>query len=355
MGSLTGKILGYLLAIIGSSFTLQLVAQDRPAQPVVVAAVELLDAAPRVWVPATVLSQTDALLGVEVAGRVVAVADPGTRLAAGDEVARLDSELWEISATDAEANVKRLQARLTYLRSEAERLTSLANVNSAARSQLDESVAEREMAIQDLSRAAAEVKRTQYLLSRTTITAPFAGQLVERLTVPGEYLAVGENVARVVDLEHLEIRAQAPLRVAPFVREGAMVPVKHGEVTVSAKVTAVIPVGDLESRSFEIRLATPSPNWVIGTPVRVGLPAAAARRIVTIPRDALVLREAGPVVFKVQSGTVTRLSVATGIGAQERIEVTSDQLAVDDLVVIKGAELLKDGQAVEVQKPGVRF
>jgi len=201
-----------LLATAITATQLNTYAQERPPQQVIVADVQVLDTAPRVWVPATVLSKTDAQLGVEVAGRVITVAKPGTRLAAGEEVARLDAELWKIAASDAAANVKRLQARLNYLSSEEQRFESLASENSAARSALDESVAEREMAAQDLTRAKAEVERSKHLLSRTSVTTPFSGQVVERLAVPGEYLSVGDSVARVVDLTNLEIRAQAPAR-----------------------------------------------------------------------------------------------------------------------------------------------
>jgi len=79
------------------------------------------------------------------------------------------------------------------------------------------------------------------------------------------------------------------------------------------------------------------------------LPSASARQIVTVPRDALVLREEGSVVFKVVDDRVVRLSVETGIGADDQIEVKTDQLGPDDKVVVRGAELLRDGQAVAVQ------
>ena len=339
---------GVLIAVITGINNIAC-AQERPPQLVVAAEVQLLDTAPKLWVPATVLSKTDALLGVEVEGRVIAVAEAGTRLTAGDEVARLDAELWKIAASDATANVKRLQARLRFLNSEAERLRSLANDNSAALSALEESVAEQEMAVQDLSRAKAEVKRSEHLLSRTSVTTPFTGQVVERLAVPGEYLGVGDKIARVVDLANLEVRAQAPIRVAPFIHEGATLPIQHNGSTFDAKVNTVIPVGDLESRSFEIRLSVPSPNWVIGTPIRVGLPSASARQIFTVPRDALVLREQGSVVFKIVDSKVVRVAVETGIGAEDRIEVKTDQLAADDRVVVRGAELLRDGQSVTTE------
>lgn len=323
-----------------------LAADGRPPAPVAVAPVVVLDAAPRVWVPGTVLSRTDAEVSSEVAGRINWIADPGTRVKVGDVIARIDNELWTIAVEDATANTRRLEARLEFLRREAERLGSLAKVNSAARSQLDESVANRQMGIEELAQANALMKRSRHMLSRTEVRAPFAGQIVERLADPGEYVAIGTALGRLVDLVHLEIRVQAPLRVAPFVREQLRLPIRDEVRTVEGVVSTVIPVGNLESRSFEIRLDAANPSWVIGTPIRVGLPTSQVRRIVAVPRDALVLREAGAHVFRVDKNKVKRIAVETGIGADDLIEVTSPGLSPGQLVVVKGAELLRDGQNV---------
>lgn len=323
-------------------------ADGPPPAQVDTAPVTELDAAPRTWAPGTVLSRVDSAVGIEVAGPIVWAAESGTRIDKGEAMARVDKELYEIALADSEAQIAGLEKRLVFLRSEADRLTRLAKVNSAAVSRLDESVANRDVAIHDLARARATLRRNQYLLSRTTVTAPFAGQIVERLVDTGEYMSVGQPVARLVDLSSLEVRAQAPLRVAPFMNDSLVVPVRTDTRTVMAKVSAVIPVGNLESRSFEVRLQLPGEDWVVGTPVQVGLPTATARRIVAIPRDALVLRESGSLVYRVQDNVAHQLKVQTGIGAQDRIEVVDSALEVGDLVVVKGAEILRDQQAVQM-------
>ena len=328
------------------SLEVAVAADGPPPAAVDTANVTLLNVAPRIWVPGTVLSRTDADIGVEVAGRVTWIADPGTRAQQGEAVAGLDGELWRIAIEDAEANVRRLEARLVYLQRESERLESLAEVNNAARSRLEESVAERDMGLQDIEQARAALKRNRHMLARTEIRAPFGGQIVERLAETGEYVERGDSVVRLVDLEHLEIRVQAPLKVAPFVRDDLTLPVEADTATVDAPVTTVIPVGNLESRSFEIRLESPRPDWVIGTPVKVGLPTSAARRIIAVPRDALVLRETGPSVFVIEDSRARQIPVETGIGAGERIEVISDALQPGNVVVVRGAEMLRDGQRV---------
>lgn len=323
-------------------------AEGPPPVLVHTALVTELDAAPRTWAPGTVLSRVDSAVGIEVAGPIVWAAESGTRIGKGQAIARVDKELYEIALADTEAQVAGLEKRLVFLRSEADRLNRLAKVNSAAVSRLDESVANRDVAIHDLARARATLSRNQYLLSRTTVAAPFTGQIVERLVDTGEYMSVGQPVARLVDLSSLEVRAQAPLRVAPFMNDNLVVPVRTDTRTVMAKVSAVIPVGNLESRSFEVRLQLPEEGWVVGTPVQVGLPTATARRIVAVPRDALVLRESGPLVYRVRDNVAHQLKVQTGIGAEDRIEVVDSALEAGDLVVVKGAEILRDQQPVQL-------
>ena len=107
-----------------------------------------------------------------------------------------------------------------------------------------------------------------------------------------------------------------------------------------------MPVGDLDSRRFEVRLSLPAGQWVIGAPVQVGLPTGHAEQIVTVPRDALVIRENGTFIYIVEDGRVRKALVSTGMGAQARIEVVGERIPVGALVVVTGAELLRDGQLV---------
>jgi len=113
-------------------------------------------------------------------------------------------------------------------------------------------------------------------------------------------------------------------------------------------VRRVIPVGDERSRMFELRVAADDPAWVIGSPVRVALPNSDPRKLVAIPRDALVLRGSETFVLRVNpDNVVEKVSVATGIGLGDLVEVIG-KVQGGDRVITRGAERLQPGQPVIV-------
>jgi multidrug efflux pump subunit AcrA (membrane-fusion protein) len=80
----------------------------------------------------------------------------------------------------------------------------------------------------------------------------------------------------------------------------------------------------------------------------VSLPATATRTAVTVPRDALVIRQNHSYVLRVtRSNTVEELDVTPGAGMADSVEV-SGPLAPGDRLVVRGGERLAAGQAVRV-------
>ena len=95
-------------------------------------------------------------------------------------------------------------------------------------------------------------------------------------------------------------------------------------------------------------MAVSSDLWTVGESVRLSMPTAAAKEVLAVPRDALVLRREGATVFKLsEESTVTQVPVVVGLGAGMLIEVFGD-LADGDEVVVRGAEGLSDGMTVTV-------
>lgn len=263
-------------------------------------------------------------------------------------MAQLDDRVWRFQLREAESRMARFEARLDFLVNEVSRLSRLSATDSVARNQLEELETERAMVEQDRALAVIDRDRAAYRIDQARITAPYAGQVVERLAELGEYAQPGQPIVRLVNLKDREVRAMAPLRVAPFIAEGQLVPVRWDEEAEPAQLTisTIIPVGDPGSRSFELRLRLAGSDWVIGAPVEVGLPTAAPRLVVAVPRDALVLRNEDTWIYRInRDGIAERLSVSTGIGIGEFVEVVGD-IAAGDKVVVRGAETLRNGQVV---------
>ena len=335
-----------VLVLIATAPTLA--QEGPPPAPVHVGYALEQDMAPYLWVPGTVVSRNVAPIATQVAGQLTWVAEVGDRLEKGQAVARIDDAALQLQLRNDEATIKRLEAQLSYLEQQVERLKRLTEQQIVPANDLEEVQSQHQAVEQELVQARVARERTLYELDRTKVKAPFAGRVVQRLQQPGSYSSVGEEVVFLVDTAEVEVLAQAPLAVAPHLREGMVVVVETEGREIQGKLRRVVAVGDQRSRMFEIRVALGNEPSIVGTAVRVALPTDEARRVLAVPRDALILRSEGIYVFKVtEDGKAEKVAVKTGMGHDSLIEVRGD-LGSGDTVVVRGGERLRPGQAVSV-------
>lgn len=304
--------------------------------------------APDFEIPGTVVSRNDAQIASEVAGRVAWVADEGAVLEIGDVIVRLDDRDFKLDLAEADANIKRLKADYDYQRRDSDRLKELAGNGNISKSRLDEATSRREMLRQSLAIAEIQRERIAYNLERSEVRAPFPGRVVERLVQVGEFTSIGRAVARFVDTQNIEVRAQVPVAAARWVAADQLVEVRYNGSARSFPVRAVIPVGDELSRTFEIRVKLDDPHWIVGSPVRLSVPNGEARNVIAVPRDALIIRATGVSVFRINAeNKAERLQVKTGTGKADYVAVEGP-VASGDRLVVRGGEFLRPDQEVEI-------
>jgi RND family efflux transporter MFP subunit len=323
-------------------------AQGGQSSLVRVATVEIKSLAPVTLVPGTVISRDDARIAAEVEGQLIEVAEVGDHFERGQIVARIDDTRLLLLKQELTADIARAEARVRFLESEEKRFARLAEANLAATTQLEATRSDRDVAIGDLAVAQARLAQNDDSLSRTRILAPFAGIVVERFRMPGERVAEGDPVVRLVDQNRLEVVARAPLEYYHFTRPGQLLEVRAGPRTAVAEVRTVVAVGDEDTHQFELRLDLDPKLFPVGQTLRVAVPNDERREVLTVPRDALVLRPEGQSVFIVDEGNMAqRVNVTTGVGAGEVIEVLGE-ISEGDKVVIRGNERLQPGQPVSI-------
>jgi RND family efflux transporter MFP subunit len=316
------------VSVIGVTLQSAALAQGPPAAIVRVANASVQSIASETLVPGTVVSRNDARLAAEVTGRLLEVLDVGSLL----------------------AEVERVEARLKYLESEEARYVKLAESNLAAATKLDETRSNRDVSRGDLRVAKSRLAQLQDQLDRTMIRAPFGGIVVERLMMPGERVEMGRNVVRIVDQQHLEVIARAPLEYFYYVRPGHQLQLSTASMTAQGNVRTVVAVGSENTHLFELRLDIAANLFPVGQTLRVSVPTSDVRDALVVPRDALVLRPEGITVFVVDSDQKARqVPVTTGIGTGDRIEVSGD-LQDGDTVVIRGNERLRGGMTVSIKQ-----
>ena len=331
-------------------------AQGLPPATVVVDTVREAELAPRISIPGTVVSRYDSRLATEVEGRVVWYADVGTLVAAGEPLVRLESTYLELQRQEYLGQVRRERARLTFLEPEVERLRTLRAENNAAESLLNQTESDLEVARGDLSVADARLLQIEDQIAKMTIVAPFDGVVSERAVNLGEIINRLDEVMRLVSPQNIEIIARAPLNAVAFLAPASKLAVYNDYRSGTGLVRTIVPFGTPQSHMFELRIDVPAETWIVGESVRLDVPTAEPKLALAVPRDALVLRREGTFVFRlVDSGTggqtAERIPVSVGAGDAGLIEVQGG-LAAGDVIVVRGAERLFEGQPVIVVGDG---
>jgi RND family efflux transporter MFP subunit len=322
-------------------------AESPPPVPVVVTTARAETLGASLAATGTVVSRNDARISGEVGGTLAWIAEPGARVTRGAVLARIAGERHALALRDNEAAVKRLEAQLSLLATQRQRLQTLGG-DVVSQSQLDEAQSRERMAEQDVEQARVARDRARLDVDRATVRAPFAGIVAERLSQSGELVNIGTPLLRLVNDRDLEVVARAPLGTADAVAAGAIASLADGARKASGTVRAVIPVGDERSRMVELRIAF-TDAWRVGTPVRVEIAPSQVRAVVMVPRDAVILRQGVSYVMRVGAdNTAERVAVNIGPGRANQVQIDGT-LRAGDRVIVRGGERLEPGQAVSVQ------
>jgi len=323
--------------------------QGPPPANVRIAEALATELAPHSEAPGSVVSVNDSLIAAATAGPVLWVAEIGSEVKKGDVIARIDPADAAQQRDEARADIRRLSSRASYLARLVERHEGLGEEGGESEAAIDQMRADRDEAQQNLERAKVALRRAETALERTDVKAPFNGRIAAREIEVGEFANPGAPIARLVNIDEVEVTARAPDMLLASVHAGDTVKVSNGVETMSAKVRAVVPVGDMVSRTLELRLVLPKADWHIGSAVQVSLPRSAPKKVVAVHRDAVILRADRVSVFVIaDDDTAKQIDVELGAADGDLIEVIGGVKAGDP-VVIRGGERLRDGQKVVIQ------
>lgn len=323
-------------------------AANSPAVPVYVSTVQQMKLAQLFTVSGTVKSLNNAAISARIDGQLTSSAMVGTRVKKGDTLAVLVDEVLVLKEKEQRAVIDNIRHKLAFLKSEVQRLKSLAVNSLTSKTTLDERSAELGQSSADLVAAQAQLQQIETQITYLTIIAPFDGLVSQRFAHQGELVSSGEKVVQLVDTKSLEISANLPLSTYPFVKVNQQVAVSSVLGEVNAPIRILIPVADERSRLMEVRIDMSSHHWPVGLNVQVAVPNGPDQAVLAVPRDALVLRRAGASIFRIGKDNIAeQIFVKTGLGDGAFIEIIGG-VKPGDRVVIRGAERLSNGQQVSI-------
>jgi len=245
----------------------------------------------------------------------------------------------------------RNEINIRQLNSQLGRQRELEGSNLVSEFELEQTEANRDLAASDAKLIKVRLRQIDDQIRRADVRAPFTGVVTSRAHRAGEDVARGEVLAQMTDIRNMEVRAFVPLKYLPRTVVGDSIRVFATDTQFEGSIRSLVPTGDIRSQTFEARIDLPvdaSQAWTVGQLVSVGIPIRSGELSLAIPRDALVLRQDGSYVYRINADNkAERINVETGDSSGGLIAV-SGALNEGDRVAVRGAENLREGADVRI-------
>jgi RND family efflux transporter MFP subunit len=339
------------------------------------------------------LAEEQATIGAKVPGRITKLhVDLGSQVQAGQVLAELEKDDYELRVRQAEALVNQTRARLGILgraddnvpaeetatvRQAAAALKEARFIFQTTEKLQQEGVMSRidmekaqvrfqgaeaayQAATEEIMQLKAQLneRRAQVALARQNladcvIRAPFTGAITRRIAGLGEYLAVNAPVVTLVRQHPLRLRLEVPERAASKVRIGQRIDVRleGGAGAHGGRVVRLSPAFEADSRSLLVEGEIPNESGTLR-------PGSFAEGVITVdphasgfavPRDSVTSFAGVERVYLVRDGLLEDRVVKTGRRLPgDRVEVLSG-LEPGLEVVLEASDRMSKGQRVVVR------
>jgi membrane fusion protein (multidrug efflux system) len=275
----------------------------------------------------------------EIPGRVDAFGfEEGRRVERGALLVGLEDSVYRAEVQEKAAN--RALAELAYKRAE-----QLLEKRAA-------SVEERDRTLALLQASEGSLALAKARLDKTRITAPFAGLVGLRQVSVGDYVAAGDPLVSLSQIDPLKVDFRVGEVHLPKVAPGQAIDIAvdaFPDSRFEGQVYAIEPQVDVNGRAVVVRAHLPNPDERLrpGLFSRVTLIVDTTAAAILVPEDAIVPQGDRHFVYRVEAGKAVLTEVGIGERHASRVEITRG-LARDAVVVTAGQLKLRDGVDVRI-------
>ncbi|MCU4676804.1 efflux RND transporter periplasmic adaptor subunit [Catenovulum sp. 2E275] len=300
-------------------------------------------------------------LSFQVAGKVEKVwVNLGDTVKAGDKLAQLQPENYQLSLQAAEGELHKAQAALIDRQAEFERFAKLKQEQLVSASAFDNAKSQFESAKSSVEVAKSQFNIAQKNLTDTLLIAPYDGHISQRLIEPSQQVSVGQTVLSIEASHGLEVSVLVPETLIQNIKPGLICKITSQVIpnqTLTAKVTEVSNTAiDVNTFPVVLSLTEQNPKLKAGMSVEVefefnGQGKSGYRgNTVKVPVSALLAgqnQQAFVFVYQPDSKTLKKVSVKPENIINNQVLISAG-LKHGDIIAIAGVSFLQDGQKVSL-------
>lgn len=276
-------------------------------------------------------------LSFETSGKVVNIFfQEGRRVKKGDLLAKINDK-------PLQAQLLKLQSQLKLTREREFRQRQLLDRDAISQESYDQVATE----LQSLE---ADILLVEAHISETELRAPFDGIIGLRMISEGAFATTQTKIVRLVKISPLKVEFSLPERYAGEITPGYTISFAIDGIpqTFSAKVYAIAPKVDMDTRTITIRAIYPNSDEKL-KPGRFASVRATLSQIdstIAIPTEAVIPEMEGEKVFVYKNGKAEEAKVTLGLRTETHVQVQKG-LQYGDTVLITA--ILQLRQHIPVQ------
>lgn len=278
----------------------------------------------------------------------------GDVVKAGQVVATVDTTEYQARANQAQRQANAAKTQIDIAQRQYDNNKALVDQGFISKTALDTSLATLEGAKATFEAAAAGADVSRKALDDAVLYAPISGLVSQRLTQPGERVAIDGRVIEIMDLSRLEVEATLSPSDSIAVRVGqtASLQIEGSSVPVTARVARINPSAQIGSRNVLVYLGIDNPAGLRQGLYAQGTLGTSKASLLAVPLSTVRTDKPAPYVQVIENNRVVHKAVATG---QRGVDASSSETWVAVTGLAQGASVIQGAVGSLIEGTAVKF
>jgi len=189
-------------------------------------------------------------------------------------------------------------------------------------------------------------------LNDTVVTAPMDGVIYAVNVEKGEMASGAQPIATIISVDKVYVKVDVTEKLVTKLQKGSKMNLEVPSVSdkkLTGIITLISPVANLQNNLYTIEIEVDNKDHAIkpGMFARVEFNTDYKEKVMVVKSEAVTVNDKKQIVYVEEKGKAVEKIVETGLDNGSYVEIKKG-LSLNDKVIVKGQELVENGETVKV-------